>query len=226
MLAEAPRVIGELDARRRQRQRCRVRGVHADGCSEPRRPRGPHRTPFTLARLLPMLKGVPSASRHRCGCGRSCVTPCRPAPSRSSWPLDGVLRAVPAQADIYAWRDEQGRLVLSKHPAPTGVQRADVCRPRQRPASGRRGPQASPWTARAAASAIVVAEHARRHALSPDLVRAVIRVESGWNPRAVSPKGALGLMQLMPATAARVRRGRSVRSRAEHPRRRRVPASR
>jgi len=47
----------------------------------------------------------------------------------------------------------------------------------------------------------LVAEAARRHGLDPALMRAVVGVESGFQPQAVSPKGAQGLMQLMPATA-------------------------
>jgi soluble lytic murein transglycosylase-like protein len=43
------------------------------------------------------------------------------------------------------------------------------------------------------------------HGLDPDLVDALVRVESGYNPRAVSKKGAMGLMQLMPETARRLR---------------------
>jgi soluble lytic murein transglycosylase-like protein len=48
----------------------------------------------------------------------------------------------------------------------------------------------------------LVREVAQRHGVGADLVEAVIRVESGGNPGAISPKGAQGLMQLMPATAS------------------------
>ncbi len=52
-------------------------------------------------------------------------------------------------------------------------------------------------------SARRAAYYARVYEVCEELVDAVIEVESGWNPYAVSKKGAAGLMQLMPATAIR-----------------------
>jgi len=49
----------------------------------------------------------------------------------------------------------------------------------------------------------LVREAAERHNVDPALVRAVIETESHWNPGAMSRKGAVGLMQLIPTTAQR-----------------------
>jgi hypothetical protein len=49
----------------------------------------------------------------------------------------------------------------------------------------------------------LVKEAAERHRVDPALIRAVIATESNWNSGAVSRKGAVGLMQLIPTTAAR-----------------------
>lgn len=55
--------------------------------------------------------------------------------------------------------------------------------------------------ARKSAYTDLVEEKAKKHNVDPKLVKSVIRAESNWNSRAVSPKGAMGLMQLMPQTA-------------------------
>jgi len=47
----------------------------------------------------------------------------------------------------------------------------------------------------------LITEAAQRHGLPPEIVHALVMTESAYNERAVSPKGAIGLMQLMPGTA-------------------------
>lgn len=58
-------------------------------------------------------------------------------------------------------------------------------------------------SARRGLYASLIKRNAKRFNLHPELLHAVIRAESAYNPTAVSPAGAIGLMQLMPATAAR-----------------------
>lgn len=104
----------------------------------------------------------------------------------------------PADAQIYMWRDAAGQMVLSDKPREDAgpVQTFAV----ERATTGVRATRAP--DAKSAEFDPLIDEHASAHGVDPDLVRAVIQVESAFNPRAVSPKGAMGLMQLMPATAS------------------------
>jgi len=106
-----------------------------------------------------------------------------------------VGAASPAWAQIYTFKDSHGNQVFSDR-APNGDYRtfavAGSALRTTRPALDEFRNRYDNIIDREAAGAGV----------RPDLVRAVIQVESGFNPRARSPKGAMGLMQLMPATAA------------------------
>lgn len=103
-----------------------------------------------------------------------------------------------ADAQIYAWRDPAGRMMLSNAPRLDGGAVRTF-----RVAPERSGVRVSrPPDRRSAKFDPIIATHAADHGVDPDLVRAVIQAESAFNPLAVSPKGAMGLMQLMPATAA------------------------
>lgn len=100
-----------------------------------------------------------------------------------------------AHAQIYTWRDANGNLVLSNRPR-AGADVRTFAVPK---ASSVRATRSI--SARSDAYEDLIVGHATLNSVRPDLVRAVIQVESGFNPRAVSHKGAMGLMQLMPATA-------------------------
>jgi membrane-bound lytic murein transglycosylase MltF len=56
----------------------------------------------------------------------------------------------------------------------------------------------------------LVSFYCRKYHVSEAWARAIIEVESDWNPRALSPKGAYGIIQLMPATASRFRVDRGI----------------
>ncbi len=100
-----------------------------------------------------------------------------------------------AQAQIYSWRDAAGRLVLSNRPKDPNALTVGVGR------SGAVRTTASLRPRTAGRYDALIEHHAAAVGVRPDLVRAVIQVESAYNPRAVSSVGAQGLMQLMPATA-------------------------
>ena len=105
--------------------------------------------------------------------------------------------AAPASAQIYSWRDANGNLVVSNRRQDGAaelvpsypVAKAETVRA-TRYVPGERG----------RAFDEIITEHSRTHGVRADLVKAVMQVESAFNPFARSPKGALGLMQLMPAT--------------------------
>ena len=102
-----------------------------------------------------------------------------------------------ASADIYGFVDEAGVTHFSNVPT-DGRYRLVLAAPPE-PAEGR-DPH---WLARSRAFDPLIESAAREAQVHPQLVRAIIVVESAFNPRAVSRRGALGLMQLLPATARR-----------------------
>lgn len=109
-----------------------------------------------------------------------------------------------AGANIYAYTDADGAVSLSNVPPDN---RYRVLVPGQKDADGAFSPPEPAVTPPIRTSKArynqIVEEVARAYGLDGALLHAVISVESHYNPRALSRKGAAGLMQLMPETARR-----------------------
>jgi soluble lytic murein transglycosylase-like protein len=106
-----------------------------------------------------------------------------------------------ARADIFAFTDSQGVTHFSN--VPSDARFALLIAAPPDPAASVVPARSIDWLARSAQYDQAIAGAAKANTIQAALVRAVIVVESGFNPRAVSKKGAVGLMQLQPATAKR-----------------------
>jgi hypothetical protein len=107
--------------------------------------------------------------------------------------LLGAAWPVFADGALYYY-EERGRIVITDTPSREDVRIVPGIEPEASPDDSRL--PATPYDP-------FIERVARDYGLSPRLIKSVALVESGFNPRAVSHKGAQGLMQLMPATARR-----------------------
>jgi len=102
--------------------------------------------------------------------------------------------ATPARAQIHTWTDGNGHLVLSNQPK-GGSEQAYVL-PQSESMRTTRPTDPTKYSLYDQ----LIHDWSATHGVRSELVRAVIQVESGFNAWAKSPKGAMGLMQLMPDT--------------------------
>ena len=122
--------------------------------------------------------------------------------------LAGEYAVLASGARLYAERHESdgGKVTLFTRSGSTQMDASQVVRFEQEdyapPQEERASVAADPSPAvKPVDLAEMVDNAARRYGLPPAFVRAVVAVESGYRANAVSPKGAIGLMQLMPDTA-------------------------
>ena len=118
--------------------------------------------------------------------------------------------SLPCAADIWGYVDENGAVHISDHQVNERYYlfKKEVAKPAE-PQPAKPPEHASSFGAgqiNAANRTLyspLIEKAAAEYQLDPALLHAIITVESGYNPQAVSPKGATGLMQLMPDTARR-----------------------
>ncbi len=114
-----------------------------------------------------------------------------------------VLLASSASADIYTYTDEDGVTHFTSKPQPGSSLYLKA--PKRRPQAGVIPVMPSDTSLdRFTRYDTAIYQAATLYQIPVELVRAVIKVESDYDPRAVSPAGARGLMQMIPATAERM----------------------
>jgi soluble lytic murein transglycosylase-like protein len=116
----------------------------------------------------------------------------------------GLLVSAPGHsAEAVVLRDSpRVQLRLDKRPVGPSPFRLEIQRSDYRLSTGAVSETLTPQKKGSALSAMID-RHANQKGLDPALVHAVIRAESAYRPDALSPKGAIGLMQVMPATGRR-----------------------
>ena len=115
--------------------------------------------------------------------------------------LLGFGGPIPAWADIYAYVAEDGSVSLTNVPADARFNL--LLRESGQPAAAGTSEAPRPGDEGRPRFEAEIQEASRAHGVETALLHAVVSVESRYNPRAVSNKGAIGLMQLMPQTARR-----------------------
>lgn len=114
-----------------------------------------------------------------------------------------LLTTADAAANIYAFKDEKGVTHFSNLPHLDKRYKLVYRIPTSAPLRPNAWSTSGPSVVDIEKLVPIIADAARMHGLDARLVHAVIRAESGYNENAISPKGAIGLMQLIPSTAQR-----------------------